>query len=489
MNILTQQEWLHKAEQQFDQVVKSVLDHSQKQARIDQVERSLFSSLLQLGLTLLKAFVAGAGKGDEGPQMTTGERTLKRSEEPHQRWYRSIFGKLPILRWVYARGAKKKIEHAAVDAQLGLPHGEYSYVLEDWLEQLCVKETFGEGVEGLAAVLGVEPSVETAEELNQRMAQYAEPFRLSQTPEPIAAAEEERLLVTTADGTSVPMHRADRTEKPDDRAEESRRGSTRRAYVGAVYEVEPFVRDAPDVLDEVFRKQAAERRPRPQQKRLWAEMASTGDSLISGAGLVFVEMAIDVSARDPDRQATLVCLMDGERKLWDLQSEWLGRSVEVLDFYHALSRVRQVAKVVHADDDGRQATWVEDQALDLLTGRVETVIRRWRRLLREAERNASWPAAGEEVVRSAITYYRNNRHRMPYDEYLSSGYPIGSGIAEGGCRNLVKDRMDCTGMHWRLAGARAMLKTRALYLNGEWDAFIEYRIRAEQQELYYQNPA
>jgi hypothetical protein len=73
---------------------------------------------------------------------------------------------------------------------------------------------------------------------------------------------------------------------------------------------------------------------------------------------------------------------------------------------------------------------------------------------------------------------------MRYDEYLAKGYPIGSGIAEGTCRNLVKDRMDCTGMHWRLPGSRAMLKTRALYLNGEWDDFVEYRIQREQEALY-----
>ena len=56
-------------------------------------------------------------------------------------------------------------------------------------------------------------------------------------------------------------------------------------------------------------------------------------------------------------------------------------------------------------------------------------------------------------------------------------------MAEGACRHLVKDRLDGTGMHWRLTGARAMLKTRALYLNGEWDEFVEYRIQQEQQSL------
>ena len=73
---------------------------------------------------------------------------------------------------------------------------------------------------------------------------------------------------------------------------------------------------------------------------------------------------------------------------------------------------------------------------------------------------------------------------MRYDEYLGKGYPIGSGMAEGACRNLVKDRLDCTGMHWRLTGARAMLQTRALYLNDEWEELFEFRIQQEQQNLY-----
>ena len=74
--------------------------------------------------------------------------------------------------------------------------------------------------------------------------------------------------------------------------------------------------------------------------------AAREGSLTSGSDCVFVEMAIDVSRRDPDRQRTLVCLMDGEQKLWDLQRQWLGRSVEILDFFHALKRVRDVSKVV-----------------------------------------------------------------------------------------------------------------------------------------------
>jgi hypothetical protein len=483
MTILTQDQWLLKAQEHFEMLKRLILEHSRKQTRIDLVERNLFNELLQLGLALLQAFVAAAGMGDEGEQVVQGERTLRRSDEPRKRWYRSIFGKLSIRRWVYARSAKKKIEHVPTDARLGLPQGEYSYVLEDWLGRLSVKEPFAEGVDGLAAILGVAPSVQTAEEMNSRMAEYAEPFRIQQPAPPVD--ESAKILVATADGTSVPMHRADRGEDPHPQADH-RRGSTRRAYVGAVYSIEPFVREPQDVLEELFREQASTRRPGPQGKRLWAEMAAASEtSLGSGSERVFVEMAIDVQTRDPDRLQTLVCLMDGERKLWDLQKEWLGRSVEILDFFHVLKRVRDVSKVIHPEDPSRRETWVSQQVNDFLTGKVETVIRRWRRLQREARASKPWTASSRATVTSAISYFCSNRHRMRYDEYLSQGYPIGSGMAEGACRNVVKDRMGCTGMHWRLPGARAMLKTRALYLNGEWDEFVEFRIRKEQEDLYH----
>ncbi len=483
MSILTQEQLLLNAQKQFDALKQSILDYSNQEVRVDQVERGVFPQLLAMGLTLLQAFVAGAGTGDEGRQVVQDGRTLHRSEKMHQRLYRSIFGNLWIRRWVYAPGPKKKIAYAPTDARLGLPRGEYSYVMEDWTGRFCVKETFAEGVDGLAAILGFAPSVQTAEEMNSRMAEHAESFRIEQPAPPIST--EEAILVATADGTSVPMHRADRTSEPAPQAE-SRKGSTRRAYVGGVYSIDPFVRDPLDVLDELLRDQAAARRPRPEGKRLWAEMAAALEgSLCSGSTKVFIEMAIDISTRDPDRQRTLVCLMDGEQKLWDLQKKWLGRSVQILDFFHVMKRVREVSKVVCPKDLSDRNKWVGVQMSDLLTGKLETVIRRWRRLLRTAEQGKQWSTDERKTVSSAIGYFCNNRHRMCYDEYLSKGYPIGSGIAEGACRNLVKDRMDCTGMHWRLAGASAMLKTRSLYLNGEWDDFVEYRIQREQEELYH----
>lgn len=41
-------------------------------------------------------------------------------------------------------------------------------------------------------------------------------------------------------------------------------------------------------------------------------------------------------------------------------------------------------------------------------------------------------------------------------------------------------------MRWSLAGAQAMLNTRALYLNGDWSDFVHHRIEQEQAALYGQ---
>ena len=68
--------------------------------------------------------------------------------------------------------------------------------------------------------------------------------------------------------------------------------------------------------------------------------------------------------------------------------------------------------------------------------------------------------------------------------YLAAGYPIGSGVAEGACRHLVKDRLEQTGMRWTVTGAQAMLHVRALYLNDQWEEYLEFRVEQEQARLY-----
>ena len=205
----------------------------------------------------------------------------------------------------------------------------------------------------------------------------------------------------------------------------------------------------------------------------------------TGRERLFVEMAIAAHERDPARAKTLVCLMDGETALWDVQREWLPRAVGILDLFHVLERLWQVAHVFHREGSHEAEQFVARHLRLLLKGRVGYVIGRFKRLRDEHTLSGSRRC----VVSAAIGYYENNRRHMRYDEYLAAGYPIGSGVAEGACRHVVKDRLEQTGMRWTVSGAQAMLHLRAIYLNGHWNKFVNYRIETEQATLYRRSAA
>jgi hypothetical protein len=258
------------------------------------------------------------------------------------------------------------------------------------------------------------------------------------------------------------------------------------AYVGAVYSIDCFRRTADDVVDEVCRKQRAAERPTPQHKQVWAEMTSAREAAgCTGRERTFVEMAIACQQRDPARGKTLVCLMDGEKALWDVAGEWLPRAVGILDLFHVLERLWIAAYCFHPERSPEAEAFVSHRLRMLLTGKVGYVIGGLRRL--RDEHNLS--AEKRKTLNAAIHYYENNREHMKYDEYLAAGYPIGSGVAEGACRHLVKDRLECTGMRWTVTGAQAMLHLRAIYLNGCWEDFTNYHIEAEQARLYRRSAA
>ena len=490
-----------KAHEQLEKMCEFMQQASEQGQRIDQVERGLFPQAMEMCLHMLSAFVDAHGDGDEGAEIETEDGPLRRLQEPHDKRYLSIFGELIIPRFVYGTREGQAIEWVSLDATLGLPAGENSYVLEDWLERLCVKEAYGEAVSDLRTWLGTTVSVRTAEGINRKMATDSEGYRLSQgLPSP---EEDEEILVVSADGKGVPMRRpleqrlrdegvatpaslleTRQAASPEEADSSRRRNKKQMAYVGAVYSIAPFVRTAEDVIDEVLRRKRSTERPSPVGKHLWAQMTRLEEGqLWRAAPRLFIDMAVERHERDPERRKRLVCLMDGERQFWDLQQEWFGRAVGILDLFHALKRLWLVAYCVHAEQSPAASEFVTHHLRMLLEGKVGYVIRNFRRLIKQHNLRGT----KKKTVESAITYYENNRAHMRYDEYLAAGYPLASGVIEGACHHFVKDRMEGAGMRWELEGAQAMLSLRAIYLNAQWDDFIAYRIAKEQAALYGEN--
>lgn len=483
--IMTQEQAFGKAQQQLLDLVAFVRQASQDQQRLDQVERGLLAQLLQLGHTLLTAFVAAAGDGDVGETTTAPDgASCRRLPEPHSRPYRSIFGELPISRFVYGSREGQKIDHVPLDATLGLPEGEVSYVLEDWTQRLSLKGAFAEAAQSVYDLLGLRTSVRGLEHGNRAVAEFTASFS-DQRPIP-PQAEEGELVVLTADGKGVPMRRPRPAghRKGPRRAKGEKANQKQMAYVGAIYTIDPFVRTPEQIVDELQRRQQAIGRPRPCHKHVWAEMTSVIEGeTCNGRATLFDRLAEEWWRRDPQQCKTAICLLDGERALWEMRQDFWPRTVGILDLFHVLERLWLAAYCFHAEGSKEAAAFVTARLRMLLEGKVGYVIGGLRQMMKK-QRLAS---SKRKVLLSVIGYYERNRDHMRYNEYLAAGYPIGSGVAEGACRHLVKDRLEQTGMRWTLEGAQAMLHLRATYLNGDWEAFYEHRIQIEQKNLYGNN--
>jgi hypothetical protein len=456
---------------------------------IHQVEEIIFRDLLMIGRSLLQAFLDMAGTGDVGPTLivagdspSSPDQELPRRDQPHTRPYLSIFGEVPIERTCYGQD---RVEAAPLDAQLHLPQRQYSYLLQQWLGSFVVDDAHAEALRKLGTILGLEITVKASEDLNREQASDVEVFQ-DRLPVP-DAAEEGPLLVVTADCKGVPLVR---TALPPDKATDTplsalanqRRGKGEKANqkkmaaVGAVYTIKPFVRKADDVIEEVMRKKARERRPSPQNKRVRAE-------LLVGKVALFLWLADEVIRRNPHGRKPVIFLSDGERALHDRQSEYLPENtIWILDLFHVLERLWKVAWCFFEERTQKHEAhqWVEERLKRLLEGKVDSVIRGMR--YQATQRGLKGPK--RKTVQDAAEYFAGNRDRMKYDEYLAAGYPIGSGVVEGACRHLVKDRLERTGMRWLPSGAQAMLDLRATYLNGEWDAFWNFHVTQEDQRLY-----
>ena len=485
--IMNQEQSLLKAQAQLDQLIASVQSSVEQSRRIDLVERDLIAQLLDLGLTLLNLFVAQHGNGDLGDTAPTDEgRTLRRLAQTHDRRYVAIFGELTIPRVVYGTREAQKIELAPLDKALGLPEGDFSHVVQDWVQRFCLKGSFAEGAESLQTLLRHRIGVHTLERMSQEMADSVVPFR--ETIESPPAEEEGPILVVTADGKGVPMRRPaqDGPKRHHRRSKGEKANKKQMACVGAVYSIKPFARTADAILDEVIRHEKTKDRPEPAHKHVWAEMSRDveGEPL-NAKDAIFCALFQDLNLRNAGHDRPVVCLMDGERALWEAQRVYFPEAVGILDLFHVMERLWTAAHCFHAEGSDEAEEFVADRLRGLLEGRVGRVIGGLRQRLTKHRLSGS----RRKTLNSVITYLKNNRDQMRYDVYLKAGYPIGSGVAEGACRHLVKDRMEQTGMRWTVSGAQAMLHLRATYLNDQWEDFIEDRIEREQTRLYGKNAA
>jgi hypothetical protein len=79
------------------------------------------------------------------------------------------------------------------------------------------------------------------------------------------------------------------------------------------------------------------------------------------------------------------------------------------------------------------------------------------------------------LAKQSLAYYGNNIERMRYAQFRTSGFIIGSGSIESGCKKIVTQRLKLPGAQWNLDGAILTAKARAAWMSGNWQNLVSAR--------------
>ena len=439
----------------------------------------------------LQGWLDSRGAGDIGPALVGQDGVQRTQRRLHSRALESLFGTGQVERLGYGAPGQERVH--PLDAALNLPEERYAYALRKKVAVEAARSSFAEVVEAIGEHTGAQVPKRQAEELCQRAAQDFEALSAQRRaqPQPPSANAAAALLVLTTDGKGVPM-RTEALRAPTRKAAEGtahtlrtrlskgeKRHRKRMATVAAVYSIAPYVRRADDIVRELapVHEVRTERRPPPQDKRVWASVSQEPRTVIA-------EMFDEAHGRDPAGQRPWVVLVDGqEHQLRLMRQEVKRRSIAVtliLDLFHVLEYLWAAAFAFHAEGSAAAALWVRTQLLALLRGRVSRVAATMRRSATVRALKGSKRAA----VDTCADYLLKYRDMLRYDQYLAAGSPIGTGVIEGACRYLVKDRMERTGARWSLQGAEAVLRLRALWTNGDFEPYWVFHLHREYERTH-----
>ena len=458
---------------------------------LHEVEQKTLGAVLLMGKLNVDQFLKAQGDGDLGETVTTSEgRTLRRSSEAVKRPLRTVFGEHLFAQFVYAAGPKRKIELRPIDARLGLSDEKYSYLLREFSQYFCIEQAFGQASQGFEKLFGQRLPVDSLEQINRRMGVAAEQY-LDSLPVP-PTEEEGELLVSTSDGKGVPLIRDEVKQRPAFCARE-RPGNRRMATLAAVYSVDRHVRSAEEIVAALFRdphelRSARPKRPEPAHKHVVARFAETiqddgRDRHIPAPFVAWTWAAAEIRRRRQPQQP-LLRMCDGQETLWDAAvccaEPADNDALEILDLLHVSSYVWSAARAFHPRDESAARQFTRERLLRLLRGDVKGVISG----LRQMATRRKLRGIARKNVQTAAMYFQKNAHRMRYDKYLAAGYPIATGVIEGACLHLVKDRMERSGMRWRLTGAAPMLAMRALRISNVWDDFQKHLQQSDLERIH-----
>jgi hypothetical protein len=403
-------------------------------------------------------------------------------ERGRRRSLQTVFGEVHLSRIAYRAKAHSGL--CPTDGALNLPVEKHSHGLRRLCAVEAARGSYEDAQTAVHRACGQLLGKRQIEQLAQAAAVDFESF-YEQRATPAAAPGD--VLVLSCDGKGVVMrHDALRpaTAKAAKRASPKlatrlskgeKPNRKRIAEIGAVYEVKPAPRTSAEVLAPTKDKTL----PPPKATNKWLCA-----SVVENAATVVADIFDEAQRRDPDHQHTWVALVDGNNHQIDrIKTEAKKRKVTVtivVDLIHVLEYLWGAAWCFYDEGDPAAEQWVHEKTLAVLDGKAGIIAAAIRR--KATHRGLE----GDQRVKAdrAAGYLHNKAPYLDYPTALANGWPIATGVIEGACRHLVKDRMDITGARWGLPGAEAILKLRAIITNRDVNAYWAYHLARERERVH-----
>ena len=392
----------------------------------------------------------------------------------------TIFGEVTLRGKGYSAPGVESV--FPLEEELNLAQDKYSHGLRRRVAEEVASQSFDHAVATLEKTTGGGVPKRQTEEITVSAAQDFESFysgKQMDEPEPTS-----HILTMSVDQKGVVMRQEDLRPATRKAAEKSvqrsgarlnpgeKRNRKRMATVATVYSIEPQERSPERVMGLCEDKPD---RPRAENKRVWA-------SVEQEPGEVIQAMFDEALRRDPEKKRPWAVLLDGAEKQLDLVLGFVlrHRPDAILDFIHVLEYLWKAAYSFHAVGSKEAEEWVARRALKILQGEAAAVATG----MRQSAKLHKLRSAKRKAVKKCADYLEKYDALLDYDRFLKQGLPIATGVIEGACRHLIKDRMDLTGARWRLKRAEAVLRIRSLSSSGDLDSYWSFHQARERERNY-----
>jgi hypothetical protein len=162
-----------------------------------------------------------------------------------------------------------------------------------------------------------------------------------------------------------------------------------------------------------------------------------------------------------------VCIADGARDLWVFFRKKFPDAIHVVDFFHVCEHLSKLSDLLFKDEAAAK-TWYKKHRTILKedANGASKVIRAVRYRRSKIKENPE--------IEAELKYLQRNRKRMNYFELRQNNLPIGSGVVEAACKNLIGARLKKSGMRWTIDGGQTVLTLRSLVLSNRWEHFWSF---------------